>query len=277
MINKWTLNSEQSKAFRIIAEHLLEKKRCPLRMFLGGQGGTGKSQVINALRDFFRKRNQKRHFRLASYTGIVARNISGMTLHAALLLNHHGRRGSNSDNQLKTSRDLVSMWQGINYLFINKVSMVGAKLLVQVSTALCLAKEDKMVFGGINIIFAGDFVQLPPVMDNKLFSQIDNRSGSNSALKVVQGRLLWLSVDTVVILTQVMRQEGAGNLVFVDLLSHLRLGQCTLEDHQVLRQQLVEKVEPDWSSKEWSMALLIVTENAVKDAFNQQATEAYAE
>ncbi len=250
LINKWTLNSEQSKAFRIIAEHSLEKKRRPLRMFLGGQGGMGKSRVINALRDFFRKRNQKRRFRLALYTGIAARNISGMTLHAALLLNHHGRRGSDSDNQSKTSRDLVSMWQGIDYLFIDEVSMVGAKLLVQVSTALCLAKEDKTVFGGINIIFAGDFVQLPPVMDNKLFSRIDNRSGSDSALKVVQGRLLWLSVDTVVILTQVMHQEGAGNSVFVDLLSRLRLGQCTLEDHQVLRQRLAEKVEPDWSSKE---------------------------
>ncbi len=36
-------------------------------------------------------------------------------------------------------------------------------------------------------------------------------------------------------------------------------------------------MEPDWSSKEWLTAPLIVTENAVKDAFNQRATEAYAE
>ncbi|KAK0231891.1 hypothetical protein EDD85DRAFT_742934, partial [Armillaria nabsnona] len=137
LINKWTLNSEQSKAFRIIAEHSLEKKQCLLRMFLGGQSRTGKSRVINALCDFFRKQNQKRCFRLASYTGVVARNISGMTLHAALLLNHRSRRGSDSNNQSKTSQDLVSMWQGIDYLFIDEVSMVGAKLLVQVSTALC--------------------------------------------------------------------------------------------------------------------------------------------
>ncbi len=103
LIDKWTLNVEQSRAFRIIAEHSLEKKGHPLRMFLGGPGGTGKSRVINVLRDFFRKRNQKRRFHLASYTGVAARNISGMTLHAALLLNHHGRRGSDSDNQSKTS------------------------------------------------------------------------------------------------------------------------------------------------------------------------------
>ncbi|KDQ54424.1 hypothetical protein JAAARDRAFT_90231, partial [Jaapia argillacea MUCL 33604] len=54
----------------------------PLRMYLGGPGGTGKSRVINALKDFFVQRNQSRRLRLASYTGVAARNIGGMTLHS---------------------------------------------------------------------------------------------------------------------------------------------------------------------------------------------------
>ncbi len=116
VIQEWTLNLEQSHAFRIIAEHSLEDKPKALRMFLGGQGGTGKSRVINALKSFFEKRNQKRRFRLASYTGVAARNISGMTLHAALLLNQRGRRG----NRSKSNRDLVSMWQGVDYLLSMK-------------------------------------------------------------------------------------------------------------------------------------------------------------
>ncbi|KAJ7233265.1 hypothetical protein B0H12DRAFT_1001259, partial [Mycena haematopus] len=81
------LNTEQSRAFRIIAEHSLQKRDAePLRMFLGGPGGTGKSRVINSLTDFFEQRGQARRFRLASYTGVAARNIMGMTLHAALHL-----------------------------------------------------------------------------------------------------------------------------------------------------------------------------------------------
>ncbi|KAJ6621962.1 hypothetical protein B0H10DRAFT_2015445 [Mycena sp. CBHHK59/15] len=57
-------------------------------MFLGGPGGTGKSRVLNALTNFFTRRSQERRFRLASYTGagVAARNVSGMTLHAALNL-----------------------------------------------------------------------------------------------------------------------------------------------------------------------------------------------
>ncbi|KAJ6548844.1 hypothetical protein B0H19DRAFT_952724, partial [Mycena capillaripes] len=86
VITEYTLNMEQSRAFRLIAEHSLEKQDQPLRMFLGGPGGTGISRVINALTDFFTRRSQERRFRLASYTGVAARNISGMTLHAALNL-----------------------------------------------------------------------------------------------------------------------------------------------------------------------------------------------
>ncbi|KAI0731008.1 hypothetical protein C8Q76DRAFT_613449, partial [Earliella scabrosa] len=83
---KWTLNAEQRRAFTIVAEHSLLERPEPLRMFLGGFGGTGKSRVIHALTDYFEARNQSRRLRLSSYTGIAARNIAGATLHSALSL-----------------------------------------------------------------------------------------------------------------------------------------------------------------------------------------------
>ncbi|KAJ7730750.1 hypothetical protein B0H16DRAFT_1329734, partial [Mycena metata] len=86
LIQKHTLNTEQARAFSIVADHSMSKDRAPLRMHLGGPGGTGKSRVINPLQDFFVARGESRRFRLSSYTGVAARNISGMTLHAALML-----------------------------------------------------------------------------------------------------------------------------------------------------------------------------------------------
>ena len=50
-------------------------------MFLNGSAGTGKSRIIDAVKDFFDIRGEDRKFRLASYMGIAARNINGMTLH----------------------------------------------------------------------------------------------------------------------------------------------------------------------------------------------------
>ncbi|KAJ7167186.1 hypothetical protein C8R43DRAFT_984449, partial [Mycena crocata] len=83
-------------------------------MYLGGQGGTGKSTVINALQDYFVSRGETRRFRLASYTGVAARNISGMTLHSALML---GSQYRNTRSQ-KSKRELMAMWEGVDFLFI---------------------------------------------------------------------------------------------------------------------------------------------------------------
>ncbi|KAG2130947.1 uncharacterized protein EDB93DRAFT_1094577, partial [Suillus bovinus] len=76
MIDEFTLNIEHSS-----------NRSCEqLQMYIGGCEGTGKSQVINVLKEFFRRRNEERRFQLTSYTGVAARNIYGMTLHSALRL-----------------------------------------------------------------------------------------------------------------------------------------------------------------------------------------------
>ncbi|KAJ7127589.1 hypothetical protein C8R43DRAFT_821461, partial [Mycena crocata] len=83
------LNTEQQRAYSIVTKQSqddLTGSRKPLRMYLGGAGGTGKSAVIDALTEFFVSTGQERRFRLASFTGVAARNISGMTLHAALMM-----------------------------------------------------------------------------------------------------------------------------------------------------------------------------------------------
>ncbi|PBK86010.1 hypothetical protein ARMGADRAFT_860313, partial [Armillaria gallica] len=134
--------------------------------------------------------------------------------------------------------------------------MLGSKLMTKVSAALCVMKDSTNAFGGMNITFAGDFAQLPPVGDSKLFSHLQTSSSTEAALQHVQGKLLWLSVDTVVVLTEVMQQGGSENTQFVDLLSRLHS-------------------HPDWNLPEWRNALLIVSENAVKDAYNDHAAHTY--
>jgi hypothetical protein len=276
IINEFTLNHEQTRAFRIVAEHSMRLQSPPLRMYLGGPGGTGKSQVIRALTKFFKERDQGRRFRLASYTGVAARNIQGMTLHSALSLNQ--RCGQRSKG--KTHRDLVAMWEGVDYLFIDEVSMIGCNFLLQISEALIEAKGITSPFGGINIIFSGDFAQLPPVGQTRLFSHLDTKHMAKAATKKGQntifGRLLWLSVKEVVLLHESNRQSGPENQPFVDLLTRLRVGACTDADYRLLNRRLINNVQPSWADPSWQTAPIIVTENAVKDAINERATAAFA-
>lgn len=144
----------------------------PVRMCLGGAGGTGKSRVIAALNDYFAQRGESRRLRLTSFTGIAAKNINGTTLHATLALNLSQRNGKRGNG--KTKADLIAMWIGVDYLFVDEVSMTGCALLLQIHEVLVDAKGCTEPFGGVSVIFVGDFVQLPPVNQTKLFSRAES-------------------------------------------------------------------------------------------------------
>ncbi|KAI0056168.1 hypothetical protein BV25DRAFT_1762834, partial [Artomyces pyxidatus] len=57
-VDAFTLNDEQERAFKIIANHSVDESAQQLKMYIGGMAGTGKSQVIKALISFFEKRDQ---------------------------------------------------------------------------------------------------------------------------------------------------------------------------------------------------------------------------
>jgi len=213
VINEWSLNTEQARAFRIIALHSTDRKLKPLRMYIGGPGGTGKSRVIHALTDFFERRGEPRRLRLASFTGAAAKNIGGTTLHTALCLNP----AKNNITGTKTRSDLIAMWDGVDHLLIDEVSMIGCHMMADIHDALVNATGCTEPFGGINMIFASDFAQLPPVGDTKLYTHLNYRKlhiDSPSGQKTVFGKLLWHSVDTVILLNEQMQQTGEANTEF---------------------------------------------------------------
>jgi hypothetical protein len=199
-----------------------------------------------------------------------------MTLHAALMLGEEIFSARSS----KSKRDLMAMWEGVDYLFIHEISMVGCAFLYDISHALSVAKGNDLAFGGINVVFAGDFAQLPPVRQVRLYSHLDSsaisKAATKSGQKVVFGKLLWLSVNTVVTLTENMRQTGPENQRFVELLGRLRDGRCTQSDYELLNSRLSTNLDIDWHSEKWKDAPIIVAENAMKDALNERMAQNYA-
>ena len=271
IISKWTLNTEQACAFSLITTHSQQKveNREPLRMYLGGTGGTGKSRVIAALTDYFVLNGESRHLRLASFTGIASKNINGTTLHMALALNQHQKKSKSGNGKTKT--DLIVMWTGVDYLFIDEISMIGCNLFLQIHEALVNAKGCTELFRGISIIFAGDFAQLPPVGQTKLFSRVKSLKEP-----IIFGQLLWRSVTMVVMLTEQMWQAGPKNQPFVELLSRLHDGRCLGEDYDLLNTRMMSTVLDKDDSKLWRDTPIIVYSNTIKDAINLQATLAFA-
>ena len=177
-------------------------------MYVAGTRGTGKSRLIHALTEFFSHRGQSWRLHCASYTGVAARNINGTTLHSALQLSARKRSA-------KATNELISMWQGVDYLLIDEVSMISTTLLAEISESLSIAKGCTGAFRGINVIFAGNVMQLPPVGQTRLYSHINtahitSTAGQASAL----GKLLWLLINCMIMLTEVMCQEGDKNIEY---------------------------------------------------------------
>lgn len=285
VLSDFTLNTEQAAAFTQIAEHSLSPRSSdlkPLQMFLGGPGGTGKSRVLDALRSFFDRRNQSRRLRVVAYTGSAATNVGGVTIHAALQMS---QPESAEGVKNKAHQELVDMWRGVDYLFIDEVSMVGCKFLHKISRKLMKAKEFDGSFGGISIVFAGDFCQLPPIQDTALYTSASRSSGyastslTKSGQRTVGGRLLWLDISCSILLHEQMRQAGAHNNVFRDLLNRVRVGRCSSADIEILKARVLQNLPHEQRAKlssEWGNVPIITSSNATKDALNEKAVLKFA-
>ncbi|KIJ25641.1 hypothetical protein M422DRAFT_273398 [Sphaerobolus stellatus SS14] len=100
LIEKWTLNYEQTLAFLQIADNHgkeLEESRPPLRMMLGGPGGAGKSQVFAAITEFYECLNQIHQLKICAPTGLAANNVGGSTCHSEASL-RVSRQNMHNDN-----------------------------------------------------------------------------------------------------------------------------------------------------------------------------------
>lgn len=204
--------------------------------------------------------------------GIAAQNISGMTLHAALCMSHLGSRRSNL-----TMSTLMAMWEGVDFLFIDEVSMISCEFLCRISEALLAAKGNTNPFGGIHIVFAGDLAQLPPVAETRLLTNFNTNilSGTTKGQQKIMGKQLWLSIDTVIELTSVLRQSGENNEEFLMLLKRLRFGKCTDADYNLLNTRQISVLSKNMLKK-WQFEPVIVSDNATKDAINERMAASFA-
>lgn len=149
-------------------------------VYLSGAGGVGKSHATRGLIGILKKTSQYK-VGLTSTTGVSAYNISGMTYHSWTGI----KKGVGTREellQLASSGKARSRWLNGHILVIDEVSMMGANML---DTLDYIGKkirqpeiplEEALPFGGLQILFSGDMLQLPPINDRYVFrSQVWDR------------------------------------------------------------------------------------------------------
>jgi PIF1-like helicase len=223
------LNSKQWVAFQIIARsfiktHLeMSDTPEPIRILLTGPGGTGKTHVVNALRALMEIYGSEHTLRFLAPTGSAASLIDGMTIHKGLGIKiKSNQKGKGNREPGESSEDytvLISVrnrtllrdeWQLVKVLFIDEVSLLSEQLMSEIDHALRYATEQPDEwFGGISVIFAGDFFQYPPICATPLYSPIPDTNGrGKDDIPCHLGRLAWKSVNAVITLTEQQRMKG---------------------------------------------------------------------
>lgn len=185
----------------------------PARLFLRGPAGSGKSQIFAAL-EFLGERFQ--HSKASpqrtacfAFTGKAALNVRGTTIHGGLSL---GRKEGDALSATAL-RALRTRFAGLAMVTIDELGLVDKDLFGRIDERLRLVRDvpDKP-FGGLTVLAAGDFNQLPPVRGSMLY--IKPPPGTQLA-----GWTAYRELTSVVELTHIFRQQD--DPVFRDLCQSL--------------------------------------------------------
>ena len=216
----------QKLAYSVVQSHFDDASvgKEPLCLIINGVAGTGKSYLINAIRNLLKSKCA-----ITATTGKAAYNIGGITVHSLLKL-PIGSKG-NKDLSGQSLCRLQENLNDINYIIIDEYSMLGQVTFGWIDrrckqTTGCNNK----IFGGKSLILTGYPGQLPPVGDKPLY----HAKPSNAVGE--QGFQAYHMFDKVVTLTVNQRVQGSDNeqVRFRDLLLRLHKGESTVEDWELL-------------------------------------------
>ncbi len=275
------LLKDQRRAYDIITTHLDDwlKGNQPhqLRMVVHGEGGTGKSRVIQTVTDYFRSRGVEYMLMKTAYTGIAASLIGGRTIHSTGKISISGRPMSDS-----TKSAMAETWRNIAYLIIDEISMVSRALLAVYSRHIAIAKTGKLdssaPFGGLNVIICGDFHQFPPVgTKSRSPLYFPNNTSLGDKTDDCMGRIIYEGFTTVVVLKEQVRVTDP---VWLDFLRHLRNGRVQQRHITMLKKLTLTNPEVDmvdFSSPPWDDAHLVTPRHAVRIQWNAISVQKHCE
>jgi hypothetical protein len=290
VIKNFRLNEEQSRAFGILADHASSPQLMPLHMYLGGMGGTGKSQVIRAIIYFFQERKEEYRFIVLGPTGTVAALLNGSTYHSVFKIPRDSKSKNQDDIEglYAEASSLASVnerLQGVDYILLDEISMVSCNDLQQLATQAAKARNiHDSTFGGLSVITAGDFTQLPPTTGPSLYSNlVDTTMRTSTTVQsqnAVLGKILWHQFTIVVILRQNMRQkeQTEDDDKLRTALGNMRYGACTDQDITFLRTRIASlgRTGPRLDSAKFRNVSIITALNSQKDVINELGSARFA-
>lgn len=130
-------------------------------VFLTGEPGSGKTHTVNAYITYLREHGIEPS--VTASTGIAATHVGGMTIHSWSGVGIRRSLSPYELDALMSKESLVKRLNAAKVLIIDEISMLDAVVLDTVERAVRLIRNRPEPWGGLQVIFVGDFFQLPPI------------------------------------------------------------------------------------------------------------------
>ena len=242
-------------------------------LFLTGKAGTGKTTFLRYIKEHSAKK-----LAVVAPTGVAAINAGGTTIHAFFLLpwgtflptnslmtdvsEVNGQVFSRSQlkAKLKFNRQRLNTIRELELLIIDEISMVRADLLDAIDFVLKTVRHNhSQPFGGVQLLFIGDMMQLPPVLKNEEESLLKPYYKSPyffDALVIPDAKPLYIE------LKKVFRQSNED---FIALLNKIRHNTLTEADLMHLN----SFYRPDFTPRREDEYITLTSHNYLADRINQ--------
>lgn len=223
-------------------------------LFISGKAGTGKSSLLK----YFTSHTKKKYVILAP-TGIAALNVRGQTIHS--FFKYPPRIIDTQTLIPDFARN--ALFQNLQMIIIDEISMVNSNLLDSIDTSLRLNRNNNLPFGGVQMVFIGDLFQLPPVVGTGLQEYFNTKYGGeyffycpalNNGLKYQKREL-----------TRIFRQKDEE---FKATLNRVRINEATFDDFVKLNSRHISNTGGNRETN-----IFLTTTNKIAKRINKENIE----
>ncbi len=233
-------------------------------VFLTGAAGTGKTYVLNQYINYLKSHSI--YPAITASTGIASTHIGGQTIHSWSGIGVYEKLDRWALDKLEQNERLYKRYNEAKVLIIDEISMLHASRLDMVNTLFKKFRSNSLPFGGVQIIFCGDFFQLPPVV-KKFGDEIPDESK-----EFAYNSEAWKELNPVICyLEENYRQEDER---LTKILNNIRFERETEKIYEVLSQSvrdIEEEINIDTNEEVFGGDVLkLYTHNIDVDGINVQ-------
>ena len=217
-------------------------------LFITGPGGSGKSFLIKNIVKHAEANNK--NIKICALTGCAAilLECKATTLHMFSGIGFANKKNEDIIYELfTTKRYKLKNWRKLEILIIDEVSMMSLKILLLLDSIAKKFYKNNNPFGGLQVIFTGDFYQLSPV-SNIFLEKEDSMFCFEDEL--------WNQLfpnENKIVLKTIFRQKDE---TLLKILKYVRKGQITPSTRSALESRIFNTQELNVIKKDKVLTIL---------------------